>query len=182
MTRSSEEGQQRSYTITLVHGTFARGAAWTQEGSFFRQHLETCLGERSTFRQFNWSGENSHQVRDRAAAELAIHIHEVARSNPDTQALSRLPQPWRQRRGACDGHQRYRAIDPGDHNARNAIHCLPTAKPHLCSSCLKMGEPHIFLGIASRAFDLGRILASAPFLLAQARSWWLTGCVVTDHS
>jgi hypothetical protein len=76
------EERNRQYLVTLVHGTFARGAAWTQEGSFFRQQLETALGPCLAFSRFDWSGENSHSAREDAAKDLAARIRALAHANP----------------------------------------------------------------------------------------------------
>ena len=58
------------YLITLVHGTFARRAAWTQPGSPLRRILHSELDSEALFSVFEWSGLNSHSARLRAAKDL----------------------------------------------------------------------------------------------------------------
>jgi hypothetical protein len=67
--------------ITLVHGTFARDADWTKDGSPLRASLAFSLGDRATFHVFNWSGKNTTSARVRAGIGLARHLRRVRRSN-----------------------------------------------------------------------------------------------------
>ena len=57
-------------TVTLVHGTFATGAPWTQDNSALRQALSDALGPSTTFNPFSWSGENSFIGRAEAVEHL----------------------------------------------------------------------------------------------------------------
>jgi hypothetical protein len=70
--------------ITLVHGTWARDATWTQRGSSLRTELSERLGEDVVFMPFIWSGRNSHRARLIAAKSLQEHIlklhHEFPRA------------------------------------------------------------------------------------------------------
>jgi hypothetical protein len=75
----------RNLLITLVHGTFATGAAWTKDGSILRQQLEQRLGTGLRFSRFDWSGVNSHKARQIAADELASHLMQLEREYPDFQ-------------------------------------------------------------------------------------------------
>jgi len=63
--------------ITLVHGTWAPDAPWTQSTSDLAQALSTAL-ERVHFERFVWSGSNSHRARCRAARNLQEHISNCA--------------------------------------------------------------------------------------------------------
>jgi hypothetical protein len=56
--------------VTLVHGTFAREAPWTKEGSKLRNVVIQALGVDAKFSAFEWSGENSHAARIKAGEEL----------------------------------------------------------------------------------------------------------------
>jgi len=56
--------------VTLVHGTWAQDARWTQEGSALRNRLTDAFGADTAFRVFPWSGGNSFRARSTAAAEL----------------------------------------------------------------------------------------------------------------
>lgn len=64
----------RHLRLILVHGTFARGAAWAAEGSAFREKLKNLLAAKgfdAEFEIFEWSGQNGDRARFSAAAELA---------------------------------------------------------------------------------------------------------------
>lgn len=76
----------RFETIILVHGTFATGASWWQEGSSdFQRHLDRCLAEHNsparcwahlgpTSAPFRWSGANSEVQRRLACLELRDYL------------------------------------------------------------------------------------------------------------
>lgn len=69
-----EDGQSAATTVvTLIHGTFARSAPWTQDGSTFRKELARLQGP-VTFRPFEWTGANSHNARIAAGVQLGKHI------------------------------------------------------------------------------------------------------------
>ena len=71
--RSNGRRRRRSpdYVVTLVHGTFARGAAWTRDGSALRAIIRDRLGEGSVqFDSFLWSGFNADQAHQKASREL----------------------------------------------------------------------------------------------------------------
>lgn len=56
--------------VTLIHGTWAQSAAWTQEGSTLRTSLTHAFGNSVTFRTFPWTARNSFGARSKAAKEL----------------------------------------------------------------------------------------------------------------
>lgn len=60
--------------ITLVHGTFARGAPWTGPDSALRRGWPAAPERPASFSVFEWSGGNSHRDRVAAADELADHL------------------------------------------------------------------------------------------------------------
>jgi len=71
--------------VTLVHGTFAKGAPWTQPGSTLRGEIATALGEHEqdvAFDVFEWSGRNTHKARVKAGYELADHILKLRAASP----------------------------------------------------------------------------------------------------
>ena len=71
--------------VTLVHGTFAAGAAWTKGGSTLRRQIADALGKQGQivhFDVFKWSGRNTHKARIKAGHELAAHIRELRKSYP----------------------------------------------------------------------------------------------------
>jgi hypothetical protein len=74
-------------TVTLVHGTFARGAAWTRPDSAMRTEWPTSPERPVVFTVFEWSGENSHEARQTAASDLAAHLRKVAAAHKDAAHL-----------------------------------------------------------------------------------------------
>ena len=68
------EVNQPRAIITLVHGTFARGAPWTRPGSRLVKALTAYFGETVQFRYQDWSGFNSFSARDKGARKVAALI------------------------------------------------------------------------------------------------------------
>ncbi|MEQ8822895.1 MAG: hypothetical protein RIC14_00825 [Filomicrobium sp.] len=75
--------------VTLVHGTFARGTGWTQDGSTLRRAISNALMADAeaappdiTFDVFEWSGRNTHKARTKAGHQLADHIRQLRKRNP----------------------------------------------------------------------------------------------------
>lgn len=69
--------------FTLVHGTFATNALWTQNGSILRSTLTNELGDDVTFQAFLWSGDNSFAARADAAEELRALLDREIKSKPN---------------------------------------------------------------------------------------------------
>ncbi|MEL7049914.1 MAG: hypothetical protein AAFO75_13335, partial [Pseudomonadota bacterium] len=78
--------------VTLVHGTFARGTAWTQDGSTLREWVLDALKHHDgqdgaqadvIIDVFEWSGRNTHKARVKAGHELADHIRRLRKGHPD---------------------------------------------------------------------------------------------------
>jgi hypothetical protein len=74
--------------LTLVHGTWARGAAWTRPESPFRIMIqdELCgLGAASVtvISDFEWSGLNRHEDRREAALALQCKLKTVLAGRPN---------------------------------------------------------------------------------------------------
>jgi hypothetical protein len=69
-------------SVTLVHGTFARGAGWTQPGSLLRGHLEAELRHPVEFSMFPWSGWPFFRSRRRAADGLREHLWRQIKERP----------------------------------------------------------------------------------------------------
>lgn len=67
--------------ITLIHGTWAREAPWTQEGSRLVLALQTADPEARIIR-LEWSGGNSHAARLEAAEMLVHHVRGCRRCHP----------------------------------------------------------------------------------------------------
>lgn len=72
--------------LTLIHGTWAKGAAWSRADSVFVKDLTTALGDEVTVvdvSPHDWSGGNSGLARRAAAATLTNRIQEVATRWPN---------------------------------------------------------------------------------------------------
>lgn len=68
--------------FTLIHGTWARNAEWTNPGSPLRKQIrETCPS--AGFRSFQWSGRNSERARRSAAKELRTFVEAGLSEAPD---------------------------------------------------------------------------------------------------
>lgn len=61
------------YLITLIHGTFARDAAWTRDESTsrFQKKLTERLGGDVEFERLEWSGKNRQADRINGGQVLA---------------------------------------------------------------------------------------------------------------
>jgi hypothetical protein len=86
--QASELGPQTTdVVVTLVHGTWAYGAAWTQPDSAFcqqlREELQGCGAASVTFSRFDWSGGNTHFDRRLASVRLRKHLLGLLRTEPD---------------------------------------------------------------------------------------------------
>lgn len=86
--RTSQASQSAStppIVATLVHGTFAKGAPWTKDGSILRQQIAAELGRQEKdviFDVFEWSGRNTHKARIKAGCQLAHHIRKLKKRYP----------------------------------------------------------------------------------------------------
>lgn len=67
--------------VTLVHGTFAKGSAWTKDGSTLQRSLRDAMPS-AVFETFQWSGWNTHGARLRAGVAFAAHLSEQAERHP----------------------------------------------------------------------------------------------------
>jgi hypothetical protein len=74
--------EQPALLVTLVHGTFARRAAWTMPDSSLSRALSLGPGKGILVRRFEWSGWNSIGARRAAARDLHLDLTEVARRFP----------------------------------------------------------------------------------------------------
>ena len=74
----------RPRVITLVHGTWARDAAWTKADSTLCRGLLRTVPP-PTLRRFQWSGHNSHRARLRAARDLTGQLRETIAEFPDAE-------------------------------------------------------------------------------------------------
>jgi pimeloyl-ACP methyl ester carboxylesterase len=86
--QASELGPQTTeVVVTLVHGTWAHGAAWTQPDSAFctqlREELQVYGAASVTFSRFDWSGGNTHFDRRLASIQLRKHLLDLLGTEPD---------------------------------------------------------------------------------------------------
>lgn len=72
-----------SLVVTLVHGTFAPDAPWTEPGSELCRELRDALGSGVVLERFRWSGKNTHGARQAAATELRALLSRQADQYPD---------------------------------------------------------------------------------------------------
>lgn len=79
-----DEGKTK-YCVTLVHGTFAPNARWTQEGSVLRRTLEAALGGEGKveFVSLKWGGENSQAGRLAGSEKLSEKLLQNYHQHPD---------------------------------------------------------------------------------------------------
>jgi pimeloyl-ACP methyl ester carboxylesterase len=69
--------------VVLVHGTFGRGAPWTQPTvSPLCARLRRVLGPTVRFEPFEWSGDNRHADRVDAGRALAGRLEDLAAQQP----------------------------------------------------------------------------------------------------
>lgn len=76
----SNEQIEADVVLTVVHGTFARGAPWTDENSPFIKALIDELGVRVHIERQLWSGWNSLAARAKGADQLAATLRTLRRS------------------------------------------------------------------------------------------------------
>jgi hypothetical protein len=74
--------ERPSLVFTLVHGTFARGAAWTEDRSPLREALSRGSPDPPTFLKFEWSGRNTNRARIAGGRALADHIRKTSADYP----------------------------------------------------------------------------------------------------
>lgn len=80
---SGNEPDDPNYVVTLLHGTFARGAAWTKEGSELVTVLRSRLKGRVRIERCEWSGWNSIGARRSGADGLAAHLDRLEETFPN---------------------------------------------------------------------------------------------------
>ncbi|MBV8468711.1 MAG: hypothetical protein JOY60_02440 [Burkholderiaceae bacterium] len=76
--------EKNGIDIILVHGTWATGANWTNPDiSLLCRNLLNQIQSDITFIQYKWSGNNSHESRQKAAASLSAIIFNLAEKFPN---------------------------------------------------------------------------------------------------
>ncbi|WP_263843382.1 esterase/lipase family protein [Roseobacter sinensis] len=74
-------------SVFLLHGTFARGAAWTQPGSPLRDAVMRGIGGPVAFHTILWSGRNSVAARRAASDDLHRRVTRSLKRHPDRRHL-----------------------------------------------------------------------------------------------
>jgi hypothetical protein len=69
--------------VTLIHGTWARGAAWILPDSPLCRTLVRAVDAPVLFQRFIWSGGNSISARRRAVNGLVAHLHALIERWPN---------------------------------------------------------------------------------------------------
>jgi hypothetical protein len=72
-----------SSVVTMIHGTFAKNALWTSDGSNLCNALREQLPGDLVIRRFPWSGANRNSDRIEAGKKLAAALNENFASYPD---------------------------------------------------------------------------------------------------
>jgi hypothetical protein len=85
--RQDECASKPEVVITLIHGTFAQGAAWVSPGSALRAGMESAFGNRIVFHRFKWSGDNTVYARKEAGDELAEHVKTISAAHPGARQI-----------------------------------------------------------------------------------------------
>ena len=76
------------FSVLLIHGTFAEGAAWTQpEKSKLCAFLKSQFGSDIEFERLDWEGSNRHKARVKASQKL------LTAYRPGGPFVHRLDQP-----------------------------------------------------------------------------------------
>jgi hypothetical protein len=65
---------KQRYLVTLVHGTWASNAGWTQAGSQLRKKLSERLGDDVEFKVPQWKGRNRQIDRRAGGRDLAQYL------------------------------------------------------------------------------------------------------------
>ena len=83
MDTRSAAAEPAQMLITLLHGTWARGAQWShQENGALREYLRGRFGSNVLFFAPEWSGRNTVSARARGAVVLQEHVLKVATEYP----------------------------------------------------------------------------------------------------
>lgn len=151
---------QARYLITLVHGTFAKGAAWTLPGSQLASALVQGLGDAAVLQRFDWSGRNTHRARLRAGHELAAFLDATAAEHPGAKSV----------------------VITHSHGGNVALYAARHARPASISDIVFMATPFIRCrprGRASLLTHVARILVSiavaVPFAAMLGSAYYYYG-------
>jgi hypothetical protein len=68
--------------IWLIHGTWARGARWTEHDSPLRSALQSQFGGPVEVSAFNWTGRNTTRDRAAATSQFSAAVHGAGHSRP----------------------------------------------------------------------------------------------------
>jgi Alpha/beta hydrolase family len=87
MRGTDKEDKAEKCIITLVHGTFARNAQWTLEGSAFSKSITEFITAEVRFDRLVWSGRNSAEDRRAAGFDLLDFLKRQRQEFPDYQQV-----------------------------------------------------------------------------------------------
>lgn len=152
--------RQMPLVVTLIHGTWARNAPWTQDGSALRQALAAAFGNDTVFRPFNWSGDNAFSARAAAAAELNDFLLAGMTERPTATHVVVAH--------SHGGNVALEALRDFDHAARvAAVVCLAT--PFISTRTRRFGEhTDVVVGLAK---SMASVAAGAAASLALMRAF-----------
>jgi pimeloyl-ACP methyl ester carboxylesterase len=71
-----------SHIAVLIHGTWARAAAWTLPASSLAHTVRSALGREVRFERFVWSGKNGFRARSMASSDLVSFIENLQAKYP----------------------------------------------------------------------------------------------------
>jgi len=66
-----------THVVTLVHGTWARNAPWTQPDSALARHLLDHFGKTLKINRIDWPAHNTHSSREQGAEILRKKLWET---------------------------------------------------------------------------------------------------------
>lgn len=75
--------------VFLIHGTWATNASWTKGDSDLRQAISSSISpaKSTKFVEFDWSGRNTMNARQKATRRLKALLKESVKSNPDSKHI-----------------------------------------------------------------------------------------------
>jgi hypothetical protein len=76
------------HVITLIHGTFAKSAAWCRPDSPLCNSISSAFGDDVIFAPFVWSGRNAFRDRKQGADSLLQHFRDLRTKYPDSKHLA----------------------------------------------------------------------------------------------
>jgi hypothetical protein len=152
-----------THFVTLVHGTWGRGSAWTRDGSELRHRIAQTFVEPVEFAVFAWTGRNTTGARYGAAEELRSFLQTLSARFPE--ATHHIVAH------SHGGNVSLYALRDDELRGRVAgVACLATPFIH--------SQPRELGGYG--AMSLALFVASPLLLAAHALVWVLAGKITSD--